>query len=391
MRSFRNYNAPKPQRLWQHPDWPHFVVDTPSVAAAVVLARRAQGAIEGRLAAVGFDHHLALAADAWTEDAMSTAAIEGERLDLDAVRSSVARRLGVAASTTAAGKVATPRHVDGLLDVMNDATSRADQPVTAERLHAWQAALFPTGYSGMSKIVVGGWRTHGEPMQIVSGPIGKERVHYEAPRSADVPKQMAPFLTWLNNTAPQDGLVKAAVAHLWFETIHPFEDGNGRVGRAVVDLLLARDMGPASRLLRISQQLLIQRAGYYDELHRAQHGTPDITGWVLWFTQQVQAACVAASATVDGALTKANFWNEHRDKNLNPRQRKVVNLLLDAGPGGFEGGMNTRKAENLTGAARATASRDLIELAELGLLQAVGGGRSTRYQLRVQGWARTLD
>ena len=197
---------------------------------------------------------------------------------------------------------------------------------------------------------------------------------------------MAPFLTWLNNTAAQDGLVKAAVAHLWFETIHPFEDGNGRVGRAIVDLLLARDMGPASRLLRISQQLLHKRAGYYDELHRAQHGTPDITAWVLWFTQQVQAACETASATVDGALAKAQFWNDHRDRDLNPRQRKVVNLLLDAGPGGFEGGMNTRKAENLTGAARATASRDLVELAQWGLLQAVGGGRSTRYHLLLARW-----
>ncbi len=269
---------------------------------------------------------------------------------------------------------------------MDDAAHRATQPLTEQRLQAWQAALFPTGYSGLTPIRVGGWRTHAEPMQIVSGPIGKERVHCEAPPSSAVPQEMQQFLAWLNNPQPQDDLVKAAVAHLWFETIHPFEDGNGRVGRDINDLLLARDMGPASRLLRISQQLMLKRAGCYAELHQAQHGTLDITSWVLWFTQQVQAACVAASATVDLALVKANFWTEHRDKDLNPRQRKVMNLLLDAGPGGFEGGMNTRKAESLTCAARATASRDLIEMADLGLLQAVGGGRSTRYQVRLEGW-----
>lgn len=374
------HRLPKPLRLWQQPGWPSLQFDQAQVAGAVALARRAQGALEGRLAAIGFDQRQALAAEAWTQEALSTAAIEGERLDLDAVRSSVARRLGV----VAASKAVAPRHVDGLLDVMDDAASRGAEPLTQDRLQAWQAALFPSGYSGMSRIRVGAWRDHAEPMQIVGGRIGRETVHYEAPPSAAVPQEMDRFLRWFNDAQPLDGLIKAALAHLWFETVHPFEDGNGRVGRAIVDLVLARDIGAASRVLRISHQLLLRRADYYAQLQSAQHGTPDVTAWVLWFTQQVQAAFVAASVTVDLTLLKANFWNLHRDKDLNLRQRKVMNLLLDAGPGGFEGGMNTRKAQNLTGAARATASRDLTELAELALLQAVGGGRSTRYVLRVE-------
>ncbi len=269
---------------------------------------------------------------------------------------------------------------------MDNAVTQAHEPVTHERLHAWQAALFPTGYSGMTKIRVGGYRQHTEPMQIVSGRIGRETVHYQAPPSAGVALEMDAFLAWLNSQPKTDRLVKAALAHLWFETIHPFEDGNGRVGRAIVDLVLARDAGEPSRLLRISGQLLARRGDYYGQLARAQHGGLDVTAWVVWFTLQVQTASEAAASVIDLSLAKAMFWNEHRAKDLNPRQRKVINVLLDAGPGGFEGGMSTRKHENLTGAARATASRDLIELALLGLLRQAGAGRATRYYLRIDGW-----
>lgn len=375
-------NAQSQDLIWQQPGWPALRYDSSQVAAAVALALRAQGVVEGKLAAIGFEQRQEIAAETWTQEALSTAAIEGERLDLEVVRSSIARRLGVPDTKA----TTTPRHVDGLLDVMDDAVSQADKPVTHERLHAWQAALFPTGFSGMSRIRVGGYREHAEPMQIVSGRIGRETVHYQAPPSVAVPAEMDAFLSWLNGSSEPTGLVKAALAHLWFETIHPFEDGNGRVGRAIVDLVLARGAGEPSRVLRISQRLLAQRGDYYEQLERAQHGSLEVTSWVVWFTEQVHAAFDMAAAVVDLSLAKAMFWNLHRAKDLSPRQRKAVNAMLDAGPGGFEGGMSTRKYENLTGAARATASRDLIELAALGLLSQVGAGRGTRYFLQIEGW-----
>jgi Fic family protein len=340
--------------------------------------------VEGKLAAIGLEQRQEIAAETWTQEALSTAAIEGERLDLDVVRSSIARRLGVSLATT----TNTPRHVDGLLDVMDDAVTQADKPVTHERLHAWQAALFPTGYSGMSRIRVGGYREHAEPMQIISGRFGRESVHYEAPPSAAVHVEMERLLIWLDGASESCGMVKAAIAHLWLETIHPFEDGNGRVGRAVVDLVLSRDTGQPGRVLRISQQLLARRGEYYEQLEHAQHGTLDVTDWIVWFTEQVQAAFDAASSVVDLSLAKAMFWNQHRAKDISPRQRKVINVLLDAGPGSFEGGMSTRKYEGLTGAARATASRDLTGLADLGLLAQVGAGRATRYYLQIEAWAQ---
>ena len=376
-------SAQSPQGIWQQPGWPALRYDGAQVSAEVALARRAQGVVEGKLAALGFEQRQQLTADAWTEEAVSTAAIEGERLDLQAVRSSVARRLGASP-----GKgPRTPRHIDGLLDIMDDAVVNADSPLTHERLQSWQAALFPTGFSGMGKVLVGSYRPHEDPMQIVSGPLGREKVHYEAPPSAVVPAEMERFLAWFNTGMQPESPVHAALAHLWFETIHPFEDGNGRVGRAVIDLVLARDAGEASRLIRISQQLLDKRDEYYEELERAQHGLLDVTTWVVWFVSQVRAACEHASRVIDESLAKARFWSEHRDKDMSARQRKVVNSLLDAGPGGFDGAMSTRKYENLTGASRATSSRDLIELVELGLLRSSGAGRSTRYAINLDGWA----
>ena len=353
------------------------------VGTEVALARRAQGIVEGKLAALGFEQRQQLAAEAWTQEAMATAAIEGERLDLQAVRSSVARRLGVADLKGARA----PRHIDGLLDIMDDAARQASAPLTHERLQAWQAALFPTGFSGMRPILVGAYRQHAEPMQIVSGRPGHETVHYEAPPSAAVPADMTQLLAWLEACAEPEHLIQAALAHLWFETVHPFEDGNGRVGRVLIDLVLARDAGEASRLIRISQQLLDQRAAYYTTLAQAQHGTLDATDWVLWFVAQVRLACEQASTVMDLSLTKARFWSEHRNQNLSARQRKVVNTLLDAGPGSFAGGMSTQKYESLAATSRATASRELIELEALGLLAAAGAGRSTRYYVKLEGWA----
>ncbi len=350
------------------------------MADVVAQARRAQGMVEGKLGVLGFNERQSLVAEAWTQEAVSTAAIEGERLDLLTVRSSIARRLGLGDFKGSPGA----RHVDGLLDIMDDAVKNAGTMLTHQRLQAWQAALFPTGFSGMRPLRVGGYREH--PMQIVSGPAGRETVHYEAPPADRVTAEMQRLLDWFNQGEESDRLVQAALAHLWFETIHPFDDGNGRVGRVLVDLALARDSGEASRLMRISQRLLERRAEYYEQLGRAQHGSCDVTVWVVWFVEQVRAACEQASAVIDASLEKARFWAAHRERELNERQRKVLNVLLDAGRSGFEGGMSTRKHESLTAASRATSSRDLIELEDAGLLRRVGAGRSTRYYINLPGW-----
>ncbi|MBC5785112.1 Fic family protein [Ramlibacter sp. USB13] len=367
------------QYIWQLRGWPRLSFDEEHLAEEVALARKAQAAVEGKLAALGSRERQDLAAEAWTREALATAAIEGEMLDLLAVRSSVAQRLGAAAFKGPAA----PRHVDGLVSIMDDAIVKANEPLTHERLQAWQAAIFPTGFSGMRPVKTGAYRP--EAMQIVSGPAGKESVHYEAPPASDVPAQMQAFLDWFN-ASQQDSLVKAALSHVWFETIHPMDDGNGRVGRNIVDLCLARDAGETSRLVRISQRLLDQREAYYNELGRAQHGGLDVTPWMVWFVRQVRIAWEAASAVVDASLEKARFWTAHADAPLNARQRKAVNALLDEGPGGFEGGMSTRKYVSLTSTSRPTASRELIELNALGVLKQWGAGRSTRYYVNLPGW-----
>jgi Fic family protein len=369
-----------PQYIWQRPGWPKLTFDTVRVAQEVALARRAQGVVEGKLAALGFKERQELAAEAWAQEAVATAAIEGERLDLLTVRSSVARRLGTADQKGPGA----PRHVDGLLDIMDDAVTRAKEPLTHERLHAWQAALFPAGFSGMRPVKTAAYRIGA--MQIVSGRAGNETVHYEAPAALEVPGHMQRLLEWFNAGDGLDSIVKAALSHVWFETIHPYEDGNGRVGRNMVDLCLARDAGDTSRLVRISQRLLEQRDAYYGELGQAQHGDGDTTAWVVWFVAQVRAAWENASEVVEASLEKARFWARHAALELTARRRKAVYALLDRGPGGFEGGMNTRKYVGLTGTSRPTASRELIELNALGVLKQVGGGRSTRYYINLPGW-----
>lgn len=368
--------------IWQSPDWPQLHADHQRIQEVLSRARRAQGIVEGRLALVGYEHRLTLEAEAWSQDALATAAIEGERYDLAAVRSSIERRLGVGEQDGPSA----PRHVEGLLDIMQDAVTGSREPLTHQRLHGWQAALFPTGYSGMRRISVGAYRTHREPMQIVSGAQGREKVHYVAPPSDRLPVEMEAFVTWFNGTTGKDPLVTAALAHVWFETVHPFEDGNGRVGRALIDLVLAREMGPSSRLIRTSQRLLEERKAYYDELEAAQHGSADVTRWVLWFLEQVRVSCERATSTIDATLAKARFWTEHQDPDITARQRKVLNVLLDAGPGGFTGGMSTRKYESIGATSRATASRELQQLEELGFLRRVGAGRSTRYYIAIDGW-----
>lgn len=371
--------------VWQRPEWPRFAVREAEIAALLRDARLAQGRVTGKAQALGLEAVGSAAGEIWSSEALATAAIEGEKLDLAAVRSSVARRLGLPAPA----KARHARDVEGLLDMMQDAVARHAQPLTRERLFAWHAALFPTGRSGLTKIRTGGWRTGGAPMRILSGPIGREKVHYEAPPARAVARLMGEFLRWFGDAGDgRDALVRAAIAHLWFETIHPFEDGNGRVGRAIVDLVLAREAGTSVPLFRMSSRLSARRKHYYGELERAQRDTLDATRWAGWFIGEFAIACRESEDTIDRALVKARFWSRLTGVSLSDRQRKVVNVLLDAGPGGFLGGLSAGKYQNLTSTSRQTASRDLADLVEKGLLQVTGRLKGTRYHVAVPEWRR---
>lgn len=382
----------RPTYLWQQPGWPHLQADAAALAGALQLARQRQGEALGMAQALGVPSIDAVLQDVWVQEAAATAAIEGEQLDLAAVRSSVMRRLGQGG---AAGPVS--RSVDGLVEVMQDALAGFDRPLDAGRLCRWQSALFPGGTSGIRRIAVGRYRDHADPMQIVSGRPGHEVAHYTAAASADVPKEMTRFLTWFEATRPDrgtassgspapDGLTRAAMAHLWFEAIHPFEDGNGRIGRAIADMALAQDLGAPTRLYSLSAQLLASRGAYYDALSQAQKGAPDVTAWVRWFTDALAQACTRTAQIMLSALQKQRFWAAHAATPLNERQRKVVQKLLDAGDGGFLGGLNAEKYIKITGASKATATRDLTALLQHGLLRVQGVGKATRYQVNVPEW-----
>ena len=374
--------------VWQSESWPTFHYDEQALAAPLARARLAQGRLLGKAEAVGARGFAGALRELWTGEAVATAEIEGEKLDVDAVRSSVARRLGVASAFAAA----VPRHVEGLLDVMQDAAARWDSPLSEERLCTWQAALFPTGYSGLRRIEVGRFRSRPEPMQVVSGPMGRETVHYEAPPSAAVRAEMRNFLDWFNRSrqvtagGPADGLVRAGLAHLRFESIHPFEDGNGRIGRAVLDMALAQDARLGHRLHGLSQEFRDRQSEYYDRLNHAQRGAGDATSWLLWLLEAFEDACTRAAALIDESVARARFWSENKDVALTERQRKALNRMLEAGPGRFEGGMTARKYAALTQTSGPTATRELVDLAQKHLLVPRGEGRSRRYELTIPGW-----
>lgn len=335
--------------------------------------------------AVGIPDKTDVEREIWTDEAVATSAIEGEKLDFEAVRSSVMRRLGV---EDPSGRV--DRNVDGLLDLMQDATNSYREKLDDDRLKRWHSALFPGGTTGIRRISPGQYRSTDEPMQIISGPVGRETVHYAAPRSSEVPGEMGQLLAWWEETRTRkqiDGIVRAAVAHLWFETIHPFEDGNGRVGRALADMALAQDVGSPQRFYSLSRQLMAVRNAYYDNINTAQRGTLDITPWVSFFVEQFRLACITSQQVVEAAIVKSRFWTEHAQHTINDRQRKVVKRLLDAGDGGFEGGMSAEKYSNLAGVSKATATRDLGELLKAGYLIVTGEGRATRYWVNVHGWS----
>jgi Fic family protein len=382
--------SPKTTWIWQRADWPGFTFRAAAASHDLAEAYLMHGAIEGKAQAIGLTPASHIALDAMTDEVVATAAIEGERLSMDVVRSSVMRRLGLPATGPA------DRHVDGLVAVINDATTAHDQPLDEDRLCRWQSALFPGGTSGIQRIAVGRYRDHEDPMQIVSGLPGREVVHYVAPASKGVRRHMRQFLRWFDKTSPAktqaagseaiDGLARAAIAHLWFESIHPFEDGNGRIGRAIVDMAVAQHLKAPVRLYSLSRQLLASRADYYDQLNRSQRGDMDATDWVRWFAQQCTAAYRAASTVIDQTIEKRRFWERHSGNGLNERKQKVLQRLLDDGEGGFQGGLNAEKYVKMTGASKATATRDLGEMVKQGQLWTTGVGKAVRYYVNVPGW-----
>jgi len=373
--------------IWQDEDWPRFRHDTEAWAAPLATARLEQGKALGRLQEIGLTETARVERQIWIDEAIATAAIEGEKLDLETVRSSVMRRLGEAGAGPRAN-----RNVDGLLDVMQDAVGSHRDRLDDDRLQRWQSALFPGGTSGITRIVVGSYREHNQPMQIISGAIGHEKVHYEAPPSSIVPKEMKRFLGWWEDSRSQvkkgaDGIIRAAIAHLWFETIHPFEDGNGRIGRALVDMALAQDADSTQRFCSMSRQLLAHRNAYYDALNEAQRGSVNVTPWILFFIEQFRSACVTSQGIVEMATEKTRFWAQHSKVDLNERQRKALQRMLDSGRDGFEGGMSAEKYGRLTSTSKSTATRDLAEMLNAGLLTTTGQMKSTRYWINIPGWS----
>jgi Fic family protein len=373
--------------IWQLPDWPNLSFRLETLVPALDAARQQQARLLGQIEAIGLLPKQELLGDLWIEDTLATAAIEGEKLDMDAVRSSVHRRLGLTHTSS------RDRSVEGLVDILENASTKYGDPLTEERLCHWHAALFPAGRSGIHKIAVGLYRDHSDPMEIVSGLLGREIVHYVAPPSKQVGGNMKKFLLWFESTRPNhgkgtkiNGLVRAAFAHLWFETIHPFEDGNGRIGRAIVDLAIAQDLGNSTRVFNIAKQFLASRNGYYDALNAAQTGGLDITAWLQWFLQTFRLACTNSQTLVQQALIKAEFWQRVASVSLNERQSKVLRRLVEAGDGGFLGGMTAEKYGKITGASKATATRDLAALLSAQLLVIEGVGRATRYAVAVKGW-----
>ncbi|MBB4730532.1 Fic family protein [Xanthomonas arboricola] len=372
--------------IWEHPDWPGFTWDMARLASTMAAARRAQGELAGAARLLDAQLQTRAGADLLLQDALGTSHIEGEHPNPDGVRSSIARHLGL----PHAGLPVPERATEGLVEVLLDATRRYRAPLTLERLCAWQAALFPEGRPLLRPVRAGQLRGE-EPMRVVSGPIEHEKVHYEAVPRRRLEAELDRFLAWFAQPPSDlDGLLRAGLAHLWFELIHPFEDGNGRVGRALMDMALAQDERRSLRLFSLSAQFMRDRSHYYVLLEQAGRAELEVTDWLLWFLEQVQVACVSAQSTLAAVLAKARFWMHYGASALNERQRKVLNRLLDAGPDGFEGGMSTRKYVGLTKVSRATAFRELAQMVELGCIAPTATkGRSAAYEIDWVRWVST--
>ena len=375
------------RRLYIHelPDWPRFDWDRERLAERLADVRHRQGRLIGHMEALGFNLRQEAVLKTLTADVLKSSEIEGEKLDAEQVRSSIARRLGM---DIGALKQAD-RRVEGIVEMMLDATRHFDQPLTAERLFSWHATLFPTGRSGMIKIGVGAWRDGGTgPMEVVSGPVGKERVHFQAPAAARLDAEMRAFLHWFNATAAIDPVLKAGLAHLWFVTIHPFDDGNGRMARAIADMALARSEKTPQRFYSMSAQIRQERAAYYNILEQTQKETMDVTPWMEWFLGCLGRAIDGARTILGAVLAKARFWKAIAGVPLNQRQRLVLNRLLD----GFEGKLTTSKYAKLAKCSQDTALRDILALVERGVLvRNPEGGRSTSYALAAHPKSQEID
>jgi Fic family protein len=364
--------------LWETPEWPSLTWNEQSLSKLLAGVSREQGRLLGRMEALGFDLRDEAHLHTLTEDVVKSSEIEGEELDRDQVRSSIARRLGM----DVGGLVPADRHVEGVVEMMLDATGNYDKPLTEERLFAWHASLFPTGRSGMRKIVVGSWRDDREgPMQVVSGAVGREKVHYEAPPAARLPDEMAKFVNWFEQPNDVDPLLKAGLAHLWFVTIHPFDDGNGRIARAITDMALSRSESSRRRFYSMSAQVRRERKDYYATLEWTQKSGVDVTRWQTWFLNCLLRAIEGAHDTLGSVLRKAHFWERFAMEPLHERQIKVLNRMLD----GMEGKLTTSKWAKLTQCSQDTAYRDILDLVERGALKKdPGGGRSTSYSLALR-------
>lgn len=362
--------------IWQQNDWPHWHFDLERLSPLLAQVHQAQGRLHGRMHHLGVGLRDQATLRVLTEDVLKTSEIEGEKLNPDSVRSSIARRLGVDIGALAPAD----RHVDGVVDMVLDATQNHASRLSAQRLFGWHAALFPTGYSGLAKIRVGAWRTDAQgSMQVVSGPLNRQKVHYEAPPAHRLKAEVADFLRWFNAEQPADRLLKAGLAHLWFVTLHPFDDGNGRIARAVGDMALARAEQSAQRFYSLSSQIQRERKDYYDLLERTQKGTLDVTDWLAWFLGCLLRAIEGAETTLAAVLTKARFWQRWAGTPMNARQIKLLNLLLD----GFEGKLTSSKWAAIAKCSPDTALRDIGDLLERGaLVKSEAGGRSTSYELK---------
>jgi Fic family protein len=365
------------RRMYIHEQgsWPKLHWREEQLVAPLAAVRLAQGRLIGHMEALGFRLREETVLRTLTADVVKSSEIEGERLDAEQVRSSIARRLGM----DAAGLKPADRSVEGVVEMMLDASRNYDQPLTKERLCAWHAALFPTGRSGMRKITVGEWRDDSTgPMEVVSGPVGRERVHFEGPAVMRLDEEMRQFLDWFNGGPELDPLLKAARAHLWFVTIHPFDDGNGRIARAIADMALARSEQSPQRFYSMSAQICGERNAYYEILERTQKGSLDVTSWMEWFLGCLGRAIAGAEEVLSSVLDKARFWERMGDVSLNERQRLVLNHLLD----GFDGKLTSSKYAKLAKCSQDTAARDILALVERGILvRNPGGGRSTSYDL----------
>jgi len=362
--------------IHQRSSWPQFTWDKEAVSTLLAAVKFQQGRLLGKMESLGLPFREQSVLNTLTSDIVKTSEIEGENLNKEQVRSSIARHLGI----DIGGLAPVDRHIDGIVEMMLDATRHYSEPLNQERLFRWHAALFPTGLSGMMLVQTGMWRTDtGGPMQVVSGSYGREKIHFVAPKAKRLPKEMKSFLTWFEQREQIDPIVKAAIAHLWFVTIHPFDDGNGRIARAIADMMLTRSENQPDRFYSMSSQIRLERKAYYDKLERTQKGPLDITGWILWFLDCLSNAILNSEKLFKTVLNKAQFWKQHADTQFNERQTKMLNLLFD----GFKGKLTSSKWAKMMKCSQDTAARDINDLTDKEVLaKSSEGGRSTNYLLR---------